>query len=161
MKTTVWFLLVICLIKVKEMVNYIFAAMTMTVMMLMTMTGMCGKWTVKWVERRWSGGRRHLCYYLQCTMCSVHCTACAPCTMHHEQCALSWSTLCVCVLVFLLLHFFPVFLLSAICTFQFLDALASLRPRTPRIAIENLRIQTWILRLSVTNVSPICQISIL
>ena len=30
----------------------------------------------------------------------------------------------------------------------FLDALASLRPRRPRIAIDNLRIQTWILRLS-------------
>ena len=31
---------------------------------------------------------------------------------------------------------------------KFLDALASLRPRRPRIAIDNLRIQTWILRLS-------------
>ena len=30
----------------------------------------------------------------------------------------------------------------------FLDALASLRPRRPRIATDNLRIQTWILRLS-------------
>ena len=30
----------------------------------------------------------------------------------------------------------------------FLDALASLRPHRPRIAIDNLRIQTWILRLS-------------
>ena len=30
----------------------------------------------------------------------------------------------------------------------FLDALASLRPHRPRIATDNLRIQTWILRLS-------------
>ena len=34
MKTTVWYLLVICLIKVKEMVNYIFALKSMMMVVL-------------------------------------------------------------------------------------------------------------------------------
>ena len=36
MKTTVWYLLVICLIKVKEMVNYIFAELSLILIKFVT-----------------------------------------------------------------------------------------------------------------------------
>ena len=42
MKTTVWYLLVICLIKVKEMVNYIFAEFPLSNLLLLSLSLISG-----------------------------------------------------------------------------------------------------------------------
>ena len=67
MKTTVWYLLVICLIKVKEMVNYIFAEMDKTNKIQRkvknwrrreeTLDTKTGKNNAQW--KIWEGGKRY------------------------------------------------------------------------------------------------------